>query len=58
MIIRSGEGWSLGDNPAIGVLITPQMNGIEECQPQRINPDGTYGDYIVESVFTIALTAA
>lgn len=46
MIIRSGEGWSLGDNPAIGVLITPQMNGIEERQAQRINPDGTYGDYI------------
>lgn len=46
MIIRSGEGWSLGDNPAVGVLITSQRYNTEYRRAQRMNQDGTYGDYI------------
>lgn len=46
MIIRSGEGWVLGDNPAVGVLITMQRKFSEERLAQRINQDGSYGDFI------------
>ncbi len=46
MIIRSGEGWSLGDSPAVGVLITSQGKNMEYRRAQRINLDGSYGDYI------------
>lgn len=49
MIIRSGEGWSLGDSPAVGVLITSQMKHMEYRKAQRINPDGSYGDYVNET---------
>ncbi|TAH67353.1 MAG: nucleoside hydrolase [Anaerolineaceae bacterium] len=49
MIIRSGEGWSLGDSPAVGVLITSQMKHSEYRKAQRINLDGSYGDYINEN---------
>lgn len=46
MIIRSGEGWSLGDSPAVGVLITSQMKNMEYRKAQRINPDGSYGKFV------------
>lgn len=49
MIIRSGEGWSLGDSPAVGVLITSQNRNVEYRKAQRINPDGCYGDYFNEN---------
>lgn len=49
MLIRSGEGWSLGDSPAVGVLITPQGSFMEYRKAQRINPDGTYGEYVGEN---------
>lgn len=48
MIIRSGEGWSLGDNPAIGVLITPQLKNSEIRLAQLLNPDGSYGEFVSE----------
>lgn len=48
MIIRSGEGWSLGDSPAVGVLITMQGRHMENRKAQRIEPDGSYGAYIRE----------
>lgn len=48
MIIRSGEGWSLGDSPAVGVLITSQTQGMEIRQGQYINEDGSYGDFVSE----------
>ena len=46
MIICSGEGWVLGDNPAVGVLITAQRKFSEERLAQRINVDGSYGEFI------------
>lgn len=46
MLIRSGEGWSLGDNPAVGVLITPQLKNSEIINARTINKDGTYGELI------------
>lgn len=46
MVIRSSESWSLGDNPAIGVLIASQGKDMEHRRAQRINTDGTYGGYI------------
>ena len=46
MIIRSGEGWSLGDSPAVGVLITGQGKYQEIRPAQYINPDGSYGDEV------------
>jgi hypothetical protein len=49
MLIRSGEGWSLGDNPAVGVLISPQTKFAEERRAQRMNADGSYGEYISEN---------
>lgn len=49
MIIRSGEGWSLGDSPAVGVLITMQGKDMEIRKAQRMNPDGSYGDYVGEN---------
>ncbi|CZR07056.1 nucleoside hydrolase [Trichococcus ilyis] len=49
MLIRSGEGWSLGDNPAIGVLISPQTKFTEERRAQRLNADGSYGEYVSEN---------
>lgn len=49
MIIRSGEGWSLGDNPAVGVLITPQSRYTEEIPARMINNDGSYGELINEN---------
>lgn len=49
MIIRSGEGWSLGDSPAVGVLITSQGKYMENRKAQRINKDGSYGDYVGEN---------
>jgi purine nucleosidase len=49
MIIRSGEGWSLGDSPSVGVLITPQTKHSEVRRAQRMNPDGTYGEYVSEN---------
>lgn len=49
MIIRSGEGWSLGDNPAVGVLITPQTKYSEVRRAQKMNADGSYGDYVNEN---------
>ncbi|SCP99383.1 nucleoside hydrolase [Anaerobium acetethylicum] len=49
MVIRSGEGWSLGDNPAVGVLITPQTRDSEERRAQKMNPDGSYGEYVSEN---------
>jgi hypothetical protein len=48
VLIRTGEGWSLGDSPAVGVLITPQQSNMEIRKAQRINPNGTYGEYIRE----------
>ncbi len=48
VFIRSGEGWSLGDSPSVGVLITPQGSNVEKRQAQRFNPDGSYGEYIRE----------
>lgn len=48
MVIRSGEGWSLGDNPAVGVLITSQSKGVAVRRAQRMNPDGTYGEFVNE----------
>lgn len=45
MIIRSGEGWSLGDSPAVGVLITSQGKFMATRKAQRINADGSYGEY-------------
>ncbi len=49
MIIRSGEGWSLGDSPAVGILITSQMKNMEYRKAQRINPDGSYGKYVSDN---------
>jgi hypothetical protein len=49
MLIRSGEGWSLGDSPAVGVLITMQGKYMEYRKAQRIELDGTYGEYISEN---------
>jgi len=49
MLIRSGEGWSLGDNPAVGVLISPQTKFTEERRAQRLNADGSYGEYVSEN---------
>ncbi|MCM8712053.1 nucleoside hydrolase [Clostridium sp. SYSU_GA19001] len=49
MIIRSGEGWSLGDSPAVGVLITPQTKYSEVRRAQRMNADGSYGEYVGEN---------
>jgi purine nucleosidase len=49
MIIRSGEGWSLGDSPAVGVLITPQTKHSEVRRAQRLNEDGSYGEYVNEN---------
>lgn len=49
MLIRSGEGWSLGDNPAVGVLISPQTKFTEERRAQRLNADGNYGEYVSEN---------
>jgi hypothetical protein len=49
MIIRSGEGWSLGDSPAVGVLITSQGTNMEYRKAQRINLDGSYGEYVGEN---------
>ena len=49
MLIRSGEGWSLGDNPAVGVLISPQTKFAEERRAQRMNADGSYGEYVSEN---------
>ncbi|WP_099466651.1 nucleoside hydrolase [Konateibacter massiliensis] len=49
MMIRSGEGWSLGDSPAVGVLVTMQDHDMEYRKAQRINLDGTYGDYFREN---------
>jgi hypothetical protein len=49
VFIRTGEGWSLGDSPAVGVLITPQGQNMEIRKAQRINRDGTYGNYIREN---------
>ena len=46
MIIRSGEGWSLGDSPAVGVLITGQGKYQEIIPARYINPDGSYGDEV------------
>ncbi len=46
MIIRSGEGWSLGDSPAVGVLITSQGKYWEMRRAQRMSGDGSYGDYV------------
>lgn len=46
MIIRSGEGWSLGDSPAVGVLITSQSQDVEHINAMYINEDGTYGQVI------------
>jgi hypothetical protein len=48
VFIRSGEGWSLGDSPAIGVLITPQIKHKEKRRAQYINDNGSYGDYVSE----------
>lgn len=48
MLIRSGEGWSLGDNPAVGVLISPQAKYAEERRAQKMNADGSYGEYVSE----------
>ncbi|PJC87199.1 nucleoside hydrolase [Vibrio sp. HA2012] len=48
MIIRSGEGWSLGDNPAVGVLITPQLKNSEIRPAQFLNSDGSYGEFVGE----------
>lgn len=49
MIIRSGEGWSLGDNPAVGVLITPQLKNSEIRSAQYLNIDGSYGEFVHEN---------
>ncbi len=46
VFIRTSEGWSLGDSPAVGVLITPQAQNMSMIKGQRFNPDGTYGEYI------------
>ena len=48
MIIRSGEGWSLGDSPAVGVLITGQHKNQEKRRAQFIEADGSYGDFVSE----------
>ncbi len=48
MIIRSGEGWSLGDSPAVGVLVTGQGKHQEVRKAQYINADGSYGDFVGE----------
>jgi len=49
MIIRSGEGWSLGDSPAVGVLITSQGKFMETRKAQRINADGAYGEFFADN---------
>ena len=46
MVIRSGEGWSLGDSPAVGVLITSQTRDMSMEEARYINPDGTYGERV------------
>ena len=46
VFIRTGEGWSLGDSPAVGVLVTPQAQYVEKRKAQRFNADGHYGDFI------------
>lgn len=48
MIIRSGEGWSLGDSPAVGVLITGQNKHQEKLRARYIEADGSYGAYVSE----------
>lgn len=48
VFIRTGEGWSLGDSPSVGVLITPQGQNLKTQQAQRFNKDGSYGDFIRE----------
>jgi hypothetical protein len=49
MIIRSGEGWSLGDSPAVGILITSQSKYMETRKAQRIHADGSYGEFFREN---------
>jgi purine nucleosidase len=46
MLIRSGEGWSLGDSPAVGVLITSQAKNMEIRRAQYIDKDGSYKAYV------------
>lgn len=46
VFIRTGEGWSLGDNPAVGVLISPQSQYVEKRPAQFFNPNGTYGPFV------------
>lgn len=46
IFIRTGEGWSLGDSPAVGVLVTPQGQNWETRKAQLFNPDGSYGAYV------------
>lgn len=46
VFIRTGEGWSLGDNPAVGVLISPQSQYVENRPAQFFNPNGTYGPFV------------
>lgn len=49
IFIRSGESWSLGDSPAVGVLVTPQLQGLENRKAQWIKEDGSYGDIVREN---------
>ncbi len=46
MVLQSGESWSLGDNPAVGVLITPQNKHSEQRLAQNFNSDGSYGEFV------------
>jgi hypothetical protein len=46
VFIRTGEGWSLGDSPSVGVLLTPQGQNMEMRKAQRFLPDGKYGEYV------------
>ena len=40
--IRSGDSWILGDNGAIGVLLSPRASSLKEINAPSFSPEGRY----------------
>lgn len=40
--IRSGDSWILGDNAAIGVLLSPRASSLKEIDAPSFSPEGRY----------------
>ena len=40
--IRSGDSWILGDNAAIGVLLSPRASSLKEINAPSFSPEGRY----------------